>query len=79
MAALVGTAIWAFRRERALLMLAAGVVLHILYTIKIGGDYMSGRFLAAPFVVSLLVLSRVEFDSALEFVITMAVVVALGI
>jgi arabinofuranosyltransferase len=79
MAALVGTAIWAFRRERAFLMLAAGITLHILYTIKIGGDYMSGRFLTAPFVVSLLVLSRIEFDSALEFAIMMAAIVALGI
>jgi arabinofuranosyltransferase len=79
MAALVGTAVWAFRKDRAILMLAAGVALHIAYTIKIGGDYMSGRFLAVPFVVSLLVLSRVEFDSALEFVIMMAAVLALGI
>jgi arabinofuranosyltransferase len=78
MAALVGTAVWAYRRERTMVMLATGVALYVLYTIKIGGDYMSGRFLAAPFVVSLLVLSRVEFDSALEFAIMMAAVVALG-
>jgi arabinofuranosyltransferase len=79
MAGLVMAAVWAFRRDRALVMLAAGVALYVLYTVKIGGDYMSGRFLTAPFVVSLLVLSRIEFDSALEFGIMMLAVVGLGI
>jgi arabinofuranosyltransferase len=79
MAALVGTALWAYRKDHALLMMSAGIALHIAYTIKIGGDYMSGRFLAAPFVVALLILSRIDFDSALEFVIMMAAVVALGL
>lgn len=33
-------------------LVAAGVTLYLLYVIRIGGDFMSGRFLAAPAVVS---------------------------
>lgn len=79
MAALVGTTLWAYNADRGLLMLSVGVLLYVAYTIKIGGDYMSGRFLAAPFIVSLLVLSRIDFDDTLEFSIIMGVALALGI
>jgi arabinofuranosyltransferase len=47
------------RRSRAL---AAGVVLYLLYVVKVGGDFMSGRFLTAPFVLSLGVLARIELE-----------------
>lgn len=40
-------------RERAL---AIGGVLYLLYVLKIGGDFMSGRFLAAPFLVAVILL-----------------------
>jgi arabinofuranosyltransferase len=33
-------------------LIAAGVILYLLYVIRIGGDFMSGRFFAAPAVVS---------------------------
>jgi len=36
-------------RDRAAWALAAGGVLYLLYVVYIGGDFMSGRFLAAPF------------------------------
>jgi arabinofuranosyltransferase len=37
---------------------AAGLLLHLLYVIRIGGDFMSGRFLAAPLVCALGLLLR---------------------
>jgi len=37
--------------------LYAGVVLYLLYVVKIGGDFMSGRFLTVPFLLSVIVLS----------------------
>jgi len=39
-------------RERRPLALASGVVLYLIYTVKIGGDCMSGRFLAAPLLLA---------------------------
>jgi arabinofuranosyltransferase len=49
------------RRERALVALGAGVLLQLGYVVWIGGDFMSGRFLTAPLLVSVIVLSRLEW------------------
>ena len=45
------------RREQAL---AGGALLYLLYVVSIGGDFMSGRFLAAPLFVGCGLLSRWE-------------------
>jgi arabinofuranosyltransferase len=37
---------------------AAGVALYLLYALWIGGDFMTGRFLTAPFLVGVLLLIR---------------------
>jgi arabinofuranosyltransferase len=46
------------RRNRTGLLLASGMLLYILYTVKVGGDFMSGRFLSAPFFLACAVLSQ---------------------
>lgn len=38
-------------RSRAALATAAGILLYLAYIVRIGGDFMSGRFLTAPFLV----------------------------
>ncbi len=45
-------------KQWRLVLIASGVLLYILYVIKIGGCFMSGRFFAAPFLVSVIVLSQ---------------------
>jgi arabinofuranosyltransferase len=65
-------------RDLPLRMLGIGVVLYLLYGLRVGGDYMTGRLLAAPFVVSVLVLSRIELDDKMEIGVAAAVVLALG-
>ncbi len=40
------------QKHRTLLPLGAGVLLYLLFVVRIGGDFMSGRFLAAPLVVA---------------------------
>lgn len=42
-------------RER---LAAASTLLFIVYTISVGGDFMSGRFFAAPFLVAVIVMLR---------------------
>ncbi|ARU61400.1 hypothetical protein CBW65_10595 [Tumebacillus avium] len=37
--------------------LAAGAVLYVAYVVKIGGDFMSGRFLTAPLLVAVMLLA----------------------
>ena len=38
--------------------LAAGLALHLVYVVAIGGDFMSGRFLCAPLFVAVLIVGR---------------------
>ncbi|MBN62358.1 MAG: hypothetical protein CME20_13465 [Gemmatimonadetes bacterium] len=40
------------------LPLAAGLLLYLAYTVMIGGDYMSGRFLSIPFFGAALLIAR---------------------
>jgi arabinofuranosyltransferase len=37
---------------------ALSAVLYVLYTIKVGGDFMSGRYIAVPFLLAAIVVSR---------------------
>jgi arabinofuranosyltransferase len=67
------------RRDRRALVLSCGVVLYLVYVVRVGGDYMSGRFLTAPLLVSLFVLARVEIRNAVELTIALGVALVLGV
>lgn len=43
-------------RRGAALVVAAGIGLYLLYIVRIGGDFMSGRFLAAPLLAAVVLL-----------------------
>jgi len=59
---IVGAVLAASIRRRAVLApVALGVVLYLAYTVRIGGDFMLGRYLAAPFFCSLVLLCRMRF------------------
>jgi arabinofuranosyltransferase len=45
-------------RARATMTLGAGIVLYVAYIIAIGGDFMSGRFFAAPGFLALCLLAQ---------------------
>jgi len=59
--------------------LAAGVLLYLLYTLYIGGDFMSGRYFTAPLLIATALLSRVEFESFKTYSLSMALVLTIGI
>lgn len=46
------------QRNRKEVAVAIGVILYLLYIVRIGGDYMSGRFFTAPLIVSVVLLVR---------------------
>jgi arabinofuranosyltransferase len=51
--------LWAcLRRNRQTWPVALGVLLYLLYTVRIGGDFMMGRYLAAPFLATTVLLAR---------------------
>ena len=51
-AAIVGIAIPLGIKSTRQVPAALGILLYLLYVIRVGGDFMSGRFLAAPFFVA---------------------------
>lgn len=48
-------------RQPQLLPAAVGIILYLLYIVRIGGDFMSGRFLTPPLVFSIALLARMPF------------------
>ncbi len=50
----------AVRRRKRELAVAAGIALYLLYAVKIGGDFMSGRFLSAPFLTAVVLLMQMD-------------------
>jgi arabinofuranosyltransferase len=51
------------RRGRHL-AIAAGIALYGLYVLRIGGDFMSGRFLAVPLFAAMAILGSLKLDAA---------------
>ena len=58
-------------------LMSAGVILYLLYVISIGGDFMEGRFLTAPFFLALIVVAR-EAPNGLGSLAILAAVLVLG-
>lgn len=60
--------------------LAAGVLLSVAYVVRVGGDFMSGRFLAAPLLASLILLARAPIVlGPRPFALALASVAAVGL
>jgi arabinofuranosyltransferase len=59
--------------------IAAGLLLELVYAVAIGGDFMSGRLLAAPFLVSILLLSAAAPSLGRSWPAALAVVAGLGL
>jgi arabinofuranosyltransferase len=47
-------------RQWKFIPLLAGILLYLLYILRIGGDFMSGRFFAAPFLMAVAIVIRLE-------------------
>lgn len=59
--------------------LALGALLYTLYIVKVGGDFMAGRFLTAPFVIGVAILGRwLASASAARSVVAILVCAALA-
>src|SRR5262249_52905616 len=53
--------VMAGRASRAL-PVVVGILWYLIFVVRIGGDFMSGRFLAAPFFCALALLARLDLD-----------------
>lgn len=50
------------RGDRRVLALAIACLSYLLYIVKVGGDFMSGRFLTVPLLLAVLILARMDFS-----------------
>lgn len=71
------TILAAVSRERKAVLLMLGVVLYLLYVVRIGGDFMSGRFFAVPLFASVIVLMRLRLPDTPAVSVAGTVIVAL--
>jgi arabinofuranosyltransferase len=57
----------------------AGILMTLVYVVRVGGDFMSGRFLTAPFIVAVVLLAVRQWQmSRAEVVMALSVVVLAG-
>ena len=77
----IGAAFVAAMRNRGRdWLVASGIVLSLIYVVRVGGDFMSGRFLTAPFVVATVLLAATNWRLArTDVVLALSVVVLAGI
>jgi arabinofuranosyltransferase len=63
------------------LAVSLGIFLYLLYIIRVGGDFMSGRFFATPLIVAVFLLINHKFlqEKLQPFVSLLAVVILLGL
>ncbi len=67
-------------RKRNSVLLAFGIVLHLIYVVAAGGDFMSGRFLTVPLLVSACLLARYsETWGRVRMLIAAALIVLLSV
>ncbi len=59
-AIVAGCVVALWQRDRRALFAVAGVLLYLLYLLWIGGDFMSGRFFAAPLLLAVAVLMQTD-------------------
>jgi arabinofuranosyltransferase len=59
--------------------IALGIVLYLLYVIRIGGDFMSGRFFTAPLIAAVALLANNHITSVKTFLPAVLVVLIVGL
>lgn len=60
------------------ILLSIGIILYDLYILKIGGDFMSGRFFALPFFAALIIFSLISFNDKVLYSIVLCITLIFG-
>lgn len=74
---LAGVALY-LERNSNLLFLYIGILLYLAYIVKIGGDFMAGRFFAAPLLLSVVILSNQLVAKRVQ-IASLAIVILFGV
>lgn len=51
-----------FRKQWQLIPLSIGILLSTIYIIKVGGDFMQGRFFSPAFIVAIIIIAASQFE-----------------
>ena len=78
---LVATVAVFLRKDKAMVPVALGIILYLLYILKIGGDFMSGRFLTAPLIYAVVILLKMPYpvSNRARFAIIAVTITSLGL
>lgn len=71
--------VWAFQCKERFVAWGAGILLYLLYVLSIGGDFMFGRFFAAPLLAAVLLLVQFDFSTRRVYLLACVAVLLLGI
>lgn len=67
-------------RSKLVLAIALGILLYLLYILRIGGDFMSGRFFTAPYLCALIILSATRLtDQHRKLYVVWGLILAVGL
>ncbi len=75
----IGVAVPFVTRKRQLQPLALGLLLYLAYIMSVGGDFMSGRLFTVPFLIAVVLMSRLHLQSRRRWVPLAVVIVGLGL
>ncbi|GHO88673.1 hypothetical protein [Dictyobacter formicarum] len=67
------------RRDWKSMPLLIGLVLYMIYTVKVGGDFMAGRFLTPPMLIAIILLMRNLPENTVFITATMGTLLLVGI
>jgi arabinofuranosyltransferase len=76
--ALAGIGIW-MEKEKRLIAAYVGIIFYLGYLVWIGGDFMSGRFLSAPFIASLFLMTQLRSFSLQAVSAVAGIILLLGL
>ncbi len=68
-----------FSRKRNVIAPAIGIVLYLIYIVNIGGCFMSGRYLAAPLLVAVILLSQYRRPSSILLFLWTLMILVVGL
>ena len=68
-----------FRQNRFHGVMGLGLLLYLIYVVRIGGDFMSGRFLTAPLFCAVLVLVRIPLKPLSQGAVLGSLILLLGL
>jgi arabinofuranosyltransferase len=75
----VGIGIAVIMKERRALFLALGILLYLAYVVRIGGDFMSGRFFATPYFLAVILISRFRLTSLKIYLGAIIILIIVGL